>query len=283
MSSAAAPEILRLDGVEAVYQNAIVALHEVNLTVRAGEIHALLGANGAGKSTVLKAVSNLLPAERGRVSRGRVQFEGRDVGRLGPARLVRLGLVPVLEGRHCFASLSVEENLITGAIGCDASRGAINARLEYVYQLFPKLKGRRRSAAGLTSGGEQQMTAIGRALMASPRLLVLDEPSMGLAPLVVQDIFQQLYRLNREEGLTLVLAEQNSTVALQYADRATVLEVGRTVLTDSAAALREREDIRDFYFGGNVSFADDVLVGGSLERQGSLPARSMSPATPPVS
>ena len=283
MSSAAAPEILRLDGVEAVYQNAIVALHEVNLTVRAGEIHALLGANGAGKSTVLKAVSNLLPAERGRVSRGRVQFEGRDVGRLGPARLVRLGLVPVLEGRHCFASLSVEENLITGAIGCDASRGAINARLEYVYQLFPKLKGRRRSAAGLTSGGEQQMTAIGRALMASPRLLVLDEPSMGLAPLVVQDIFQQLYRLNREEGLTLVLAEQNSTVALQYADRATVLEVGRTVLTDSAAALREREDIREFYFGGNVSFADDVLVGGSLERQGSLPARSMSPATPPVS
>ena len=283
MSSAAAPEILRLDGVEAVYQNAIAALHEVNLTVRAGEIHALLGANGAGKSTVLKAVSNLLPAERGRVSRGRVQFEGRDVGRLGPARLVRLGLVPVLEGRHCFASLSVEENLITGAIGCDASRGAINARLEYVYQLFPKLKGRRRSAAGLTSGGEQQMTAIGRALMASPRLLVLDEPSMGLAPLVVQDIFQQLYRLNREEGLTLVLAEQNSTVALQYADRATVLEVGRTVLTDSAAALREREDIREFYFGGNVSFADDVLTGGSLDRKGSLPARSKSPATPPVS
>ena len=245
--------LLRLDRVEAVYQNAIVALHSVSFDVRVGEVHALLGANGAGKSTVLKAVSSLLTAERGRVRGGSVQFEGRDVDRLGPARLVRLGLVPVLEGRHCFPSLTVEENLVTGAIGCDASRAAIRDRLDRVYTVFPKLRTRRRSMAGLTSGGEQQMTAIGRALMAQPRLLVLDEPSMGLAPLVVQDIFRQLHRLNREEGLTLLVAEQNSTVALQYADRATVLEAGRTVLSDTAAALSEREDIRDFYFGGDVA------------------------------
>lgn len=251
---------LRLDGVEVVYQGAIVALNGVDLAVRPGEIHALLGANGAGKSTVLKAISNLLPAERGRVTAGRLSFEGLDLTQTSPAVLVRRGLVPVLEGRHCFASLTVEENLVTGALGRDAGRGEISAGLERIYAIFPGLKARRRSLAGLTSGGEQQMTAIGRALLARPRLLVLDEPSMGLAPLVVQDIFRQLHRLNRDEGLTLLIAEQNSTVALQYADRATVIESGRTVLSGPAAELAEREEIRHFYFGRAIE--DDVPAEG---------------------
>jgi branched-chain amino acid transport system ATP-binding protein len=217
--------MLQLQAVEAVYQNAIVALHGVSLDVRAGEIHALLGANGAGKSTTLKAVSNLLPAERGKVTAGSIVFDGHDVSRTSPAALVRLGLVQVLER---------------------------------VYAIFPHLRDKRRAQAGLTSGGEQQMTAIGRALMSRPRLLVLDEPSMGLAPMVVQDIFRQLRRLNQDEGLTILVAEQNSTVALQYADRATVLDTGVAVLTGSAAELRQRSDIQSFYFGEAIA---EELVG----------------------
>ena len=189
--------LLQLDAVEATYQNAIVALHDVSLTVRRGEIHALLGANGAGKSTTLKAVSNLLPAERGQITAGTIRFDGRDVARTTPAQLVRLGLVQVLEGRRCFPNLSIEANLVTGALGRDASRAETAVDLERVYAIFPRLQERRRVAAGLTSGGEQQMAAIGRALMSRPRLLVLDEPSMGLAPLVVQDIFARLRQLNR--------------------------------------------------------------------------------------
>ncbi len=251
---AAAPApLLRIAAIEAVYQSAIVALHGVSLEVRPGEIHALLGANGAGKSTTLKAVSHLLPAERGQVRSGAIHFDGQDVAALGPAALVRRGLVPVLEGRRCFAHLTVEENLVTGGIGRGARRREIAAGLERVYAAFPRLAERRRSPAGLTSGGEQQMTAIGRALMAAPRLLVLDEPSMGLAPLVVQDIFRQLRRLNQEQGLSILVAEQNSTVALQYADRATVLDAGRSVLHGTAQALRQREDIQHFYFGQGVA------------------------------
>lgn len=245
--------LLRIAAVQAVYQSAIVALHGVSLEVQHGEIHALLGANGAGKSTTLKAVSDLLPAERGQVCGGSIHFDGQDVASLGPAALVRRGLVPVLEGRRCFAHLSVEENLVTGALGRGARRSEIAAGLERVYAVFPRLAERRRSPAGLTSGGEQQMTAIGRALMAQPRLLVLDEPSMGLAPLVVQDIFRQLRRLNREQGLSILVAEQNSTVALQYADRATVLDAGRSVLHGTAQALRQREDIQRLYFGQGVA------------------------------
>ncbi|RZJ62774.1 MAG: ABC transporter ATP-binding protein [Acidovorax sp.] len=250
-----ATPFLQIDAIEAVYQNAIVALHDVSLTVQRGEIHALLGANGAGKSTTLKSVSNLLHAERGHVRQGTIRFDGHDVSRTAPSQLVRSGLVQVLEGRHCFPSLSVEENLITGALGRGARSSEIAADLERVYAIFPSLKLRRRTPAGLTSGGEQQMTAIGRALLSRPRLLVLDEPSMGLAPLVVQDIFLQLRRLNREEGLSILVAEQNSAVALQYADRATVLEAGHTVLTGAAQALREREDIQHFYFGKGVAQA----------------------------
>ena len=247
--------LLQISGVEAHYQRAIIALHGVSLDVFPGEIHALLGANGAGKTTTLKAVSNLLPAERGQLTAGRIIFDGHDVSGINPAQLVRLGLVQVLEGRHCFRSLTLEENLLTGGLGRSASRREAAQDLERVYQIFPRLKDKRHTLAGLSSGGEQQMAAIGRALMSRPRLLVLDEPSMGLAPLVVKNIFEQLRRLNREEGLSILVAEQNSTVALQYADRATVLDSGIAVLTGDASELRLRQDIQSFYFGEGFSVA----------------------------
>jgi len=243
------PLELIIEDLSATYNHAIRALSAVSLTVRSGEFVALLGANGAGKSTTLKAVSNLLPAERGQVTGGTIRFEGHDLTRTPPSELIQLGLVPVLEGRHVFRALSVEENLITGALGRDASRAETKADLEKVYALFPRWIERRSVAAGLTSGGEQQMTAIGRALMSRPRLLVLDEPSMGLAPLVVEDIFRALKRLNTDDGLSILVAEQNSTVALRFADRATVLEHGHTVIAGSAADLRAREDIKALYFG----------------------------------
>lgn len=240
---------LHLDGVAATYNHAIQALHSVTLSVRRGEIHALLGANGAGKTTTLKAISNLLPAERGQITAGTIRFEDIDVSRSSPRNLVQRGLVQVLEGRHCFRSLSVEENLTTGALGRGSSSGEIRHDLERVYDLFPHLRTKRRAVSGLTSGGEQQMTAIGRALMSRPRLLVLDEPSMGLAPLIVEEIFHRLRTLNQTEGLTILVAEQNSTVALRYADRATVLENGHAVLEGTAQELRARDDIRAFYLG----------------------------------
>jgi branched-chain amino acid transport system ATP-binding protein len=244
-----AENLLVIDGIEAIYNHSIVALHGVSLTVRGGEVLALLGSNGAGKTTTLRAVSNLLPAERGKISAGRIHFAGHDVLRTSPADLVRLGLVQVLEGRHCFRSLSIEENLVTGGLGRGSGRTEIAQDLERVYSLFPRLKARRRTAAGLASGGEQQMTAIGRALLSRPRLLVLDEPSMGLAPLIVRDIFQALQKLNREDGLSILMAEQNSAIALRYADRATVLENGLAVLAGAAADLRARADIKALYLG----------------------------------
>jgi branched-chain amino acid transport system ATP-binding protein len=243
--------LLSVEALAATYHHAIRALSGVSLAVRRGEIVALLGANGAGKSTTLKAISNLLHAERGQITEGQIHFDGFAVASISSADIVRRGLVPVLEGRHCFHSLTVEENLITGAIGRDARRGEISGDLDRVYGLFPSLKERRQSLSGFTSGGEQQMTAIGRALMSRPRLLVLDEPSMGLAPLVVENIFRTLKQLNVEEGLSILVAEQNSTVALRFADRAAVLENGRTVLDGSALELRQRADIKALYLGGS--------------------------------
>jgi branched-chain amino acid transport system ATP-binding protein len=240
---------LVVDDVHATYNHAIRALSGVSLEVRSGEIVALLGANGAGKSTTLKAVSNLLPAERGQITQGCITFEGRDVTTRPTADHVRRGLVQVLEGRHCFRTLTVEENLVTGALGRDAKRGETARDLARIYEIFPRLKEKRRAIAGLTSGGEQQMTAIGRALMSRPRLLVFDEPSMGLAPLIVEDIFRALKDLNAEQGLSILVAEQNSTVALRFADRASVLENGRTVLAGTAAELRARGDVQEFYLG----------------------------------
>jgi branched-chain amino acid transport system ATP-binding protein len=258
--------LLSVEALAATYNHAIRALLGVSFTVRHGEIVALLGANGAGKSTTLKAVSNLLHAERGQVTEGRIRFESTDVAFISPANLVRRGLVPVLEGRHCFRSLTVEENLVTGGIGRDARRGEIRSDLDRVYALFPRLKERRWSLSGLTSGGEQQMTAIGRALMSRPRLLVLDEPSMGLAPLVVESIFRTLKQLNADEGLSILVAEQNSTVALRFADRAAVLDNGRTVLDGPARELRQRADIKALYLGSpgesaaRISSASDKAV-----------------------
>jgi branched-chain amino acid transport system ATP-binding protein len=244
-----ADNLLDVDGIEAIYNHSIVALHGVSLSVRSGEVLALLGSNGAGKTTTLKAVSNLLPAQRGRITAGRIRFAGHDVLRTSPSDLVRLGLVQVLEGRHCFRSISIEENLVTGGLGRGSGRAEIAQDLERVYGLFPRLKTKRKTAAGLASGGEQQMTAIGRALMSRPRLLVLDEPSMGLAPLIVQDIFKALQTLNREHGLSILMAEQNSALALRYANRATVLENGLAVLEGSASDLRARADIKALYLG----------------------------------
>lgn len=247
--------LLSLTGVEATYNHAIRALSGVSLTVRTGEIVALLGANGAGKSTALKALSGLLGAERGQITAGTIVYDGEDLARRSPADLVRRGLVQVLEGRHCFRSLTVEENLIVGGLGRKAGRGELRRELDRVYGLFPRLRDKRGALSGLTSGGEQQMTAIGRALMARPRLLVLDEPSMGLAPLVVESIFAALKALNRDDGLSILVAEQNSTVALRHADRATVLENGRTVLEGAASELRERDDVKAFYLGFGVADA----------------------------
>jgi branched-chain amino acid transport system ATP-binding protein len=244
--------ILRIDDIEATYNLGIIALRGVSLTVKAGEIVALLGANGAGKTTTLKAASNLLEAERGQVVRGEILFDGASTKKRSAADLVESGLVQVLEGRHCFRGLTVEENLMTGALSRRRSRGAVKESLARVYSCFPKLKALRHSFAGLTSGGEQQMTAIGRALMASPRLLILDEPSMGLAPIIVEAIFKMLKTLNQSDGLSLLVAEQNSNIALRYADRAYVLENGKVALEGEAAALRQRDDIKAFYLGGDV-------------------------------
>lgn len=245
--------LLEFEAVSAAYNGAIAALNGVSLRVEEGDFAALLGANGAGKTTLLKAASNLLPAERGRITAGHIRFEGRDVTESSPGAHIRAGLVPVLEGRRLFKSLSIEENLVTGAVGRGFGRRGVTEGLELVYDLFPRLKQRRRSVAGLTSGGEQQMAAIGRGLMAKPRLFVLDEPSMGLAPLVVAEIFAALERLNRETGLTLLVAEQNSAVALRHARHATVIENGRSTLSGPAQELAARPEIRDSYLGGHAA------------------------------
>jgi branched-chain amino acid transport system ATP-binding protein len=241
--------LLTLEDVEVVYGAAILAVRDVSLHVGQGEIVALLGANGAGKSSTLRAVSNLLGAQRGRVTRGRITFDGQTTAGVPTSRLVSSGLVQVLEGRHCFKGLTIEENLVTGAIGRQATRAESAADLDLVYTLFPRLKVKRKALAGLTSGGEQQMAAIGRALMGRPRLLVLDEPSMGLAPIIVSEIFKALSLLNRERGLSILLAEQNASVALRAAHRGVVLENGRVKLTGEAADLRGRDDVRAAYLG----------------------------------
>jgi branched-chain amino acid transport system ATP-binding protein len=241
--------LLELQNVGVTYGAAILAVRGVTLTVGQGEIVALLGANGAGKSSTLRAVSNLLPAKRGRISGGIIRFGGVDTTGWPTSRLVSRGLVQVLEGRHCFRALTVEENLVTGALGRASTRAETALDLEKVYALFPRLKAKRGIAAGLASGGEQQMVAIGRALMARPRLLVLDEPSMGLAPIVVAEIFKTLTTLNRVEGLSILLAEQNTAVALKAAHRGVVLENGQVKLSGDAAELRGRDDIRAAYLG----------------------------------
>jgi branched-chain amino acid transport system ATP-binding protein len=227
----------------------ILVLKGVSLSVPEGRIVALLGANGAGKTTTLKAISNLLRVERGEVTKGTIEFRGRRVDRLSPDELVRRGVVQVMEGRHCFAHLTVEENLRTGAYTRSAGRAQLKEDLERVYGYFPLLKERRSALAGYTSGGEQQMTALGRALMARPSMILLDEPSMGLAPQIVEEIFEIVKSLNQKEKVSFLLAEQNTNVALRYADYGYILESGRVVMDGAAAELAANEDVKEFYLG----------------------------------
>ena len=245
-------DLLCVDGIRAVYGGAIEALRGVSLTVPAGAIVALLGANGAGKTTTLKAISNLLGAARGAVSHGTITWEGQPIGRLDPTDLVRRGMVQVLEGRHCFPHLTVEENLLAGGFVRRPGRREIRADLERIYAIFPRLKTRLRAKAGLLSGGEQQMVAIGRALMSKPRLILLDEPSMGLAPMIVEEIFDIIGRLNRDEGVSVLLAEQNAHLVLRHAHYGVVLENGAVVAAGPAAELADR-DVSDFYLGGRTA------------------------------
>jgi len=256
----AARPLLEVNGIEVIYNHVILVLKGVSLSVPEGGIVALLGANGAGKTTTLKAVSNLLRAERGEVTKGLIEFRGERVDSMTPSDLVKRGVVQVMEGRHCFAHLTVEENLLTGAYTRGASRAEIRAELERVYAFFPRLKQRRGSQAGYTSGGEQQMTAIGRALMARPSMILLDEPSMGLAPQIVEEIFEIVKNLNSKEKVSFLLAEQNTMVALRFADFGYILENGRVVMEGTAHALSENEDVKEFYLGistsGRRSFRD---------------------------
>ena len=259
MASPPAP-LLTVNNIEVIYDHVILVLKGVSLAVEEGSIVALLGANGAGKTTTLKAISNLLASERGDVTKGSIEFRGRRIDRATPWELVKLGVVQVMEGRHCFQHLTVEENLLTGAFTRSANRAAIREDLERVYQYFPRLKERRKSQAGYTSGGEQQMTAIGRALMAKPRMILLDEPSMGLAPQIVEEIFDIVRSLNEKEGVSFLLAEQNTSVALRHADYGYILENGRVVMDGPASDLATNEDVKEFYLGistaGRKSFRD---------------------------
>jgi branched-chain amino acid transport system ATP-binding protein len=241
--------ILAVNNIEVLYDRVILVLKGVSLNVPAGGIVALLGANGAGKTTTLKAISNLLHSERGEVTKGAILFDGAEVHGLSPNEVVRRGCIQVMQGRYCFGHLTIEENLLTGAFTRRDGGAAIRADLEKVYGYFPRLRERRTAMAGYTSGGEQQMCAIGRALMSRPKLILLDEPSMGLAPQVVEEIFTIMKGLNDREGVSFLLAEQNTNLALKYAGYGYILETGRIVLDGAAAALRENEDVKEFYLG----------------------------------
>ena len=255
-----ARNLISVNNIEVIYDHVILVLKGVSLEVPEGGVIALLGANGAGKTTTLKAISNLLGAERGEVTKGSITFMGQEVQALSPNQLVKRGVIQVMEGRHCFEHLTVEENLLTGAYTRGRDRRGVQEDLELVYKYFPTLGERKKSLAGYISGGEQQMVAIGRALMARPTIILLDEPSMGLAPQLVAEIFEIVSRLNKEQNVSFLLAEQNAAIALRYADHGYVLENGRVVLDGPAADLAGNEDIKEFYLGfsggGRRSFRD---------------------------
>ncbi|NRB02758.1 MAG: ABC transporter ATP-binding protein [Rhodobacteraceae bacterium] len=252
--------LLEVNNIEVIYNHVILVLKGVSLSVPKGGITALLGGNGAGKTTTLKAISGLLASERGEVTKGSILYRGQKMNEADPSDLVKGGVVQVMEGRHCFEHLTVEENLLTGAYTRRDGNAAIQQDLEMVYSYFPRLKERRKSQAGYTSGGEQQMTAIGRALMSRPETVLLDEPSMGLAPQLVEQIFEIVKRINEEQGVTVLLAEQNTNVALRFAHYGYILESGRVVMDGPAAELRENPDVKEFYLGmseeGRKSFRD---------------------------
>ena len=252
-------DVLIVNNIEVVYSHVILVLKGVSLKVKKGGITALLGGNGAGKSTTLKSISNLLASERGEVTKGSVTYSNEYIHDLDPSQLVKKGVIQVMEGRHCFEHLTVEENLLTGAY-TRSNNKEVKEDLERVYNYFPRLRDRRTSLAGYTSGGEQQMIAIGRALMAHPTMILLDEPSMGLAPQLVEEIFEIVAEINRKEGVTILLAEQNTNMALQYAEYAYILENGRVVMEGTAESMRDNEDVKEFYLGisgeGRQSFKD---------------------------
>ena len=251
--------LLEVNNIEAVYNHVILVLKGVSLNVKKGGITTLLGGNGAGKTTTLKSISNLLASERGEVTKGSITFNNIDVHALDPSQLVKMGVIQVMEGRHCFEHLTVEENLLTGGYTRKSNKEVKND-LERVYEYFPRLRERRTSQAGYTSGGEQQMVAIGRALMANPKMILLDEPSMGLAPQLVKQIFEIVSQINKKEGVTILLAEQNTNMALQYAEYAYILENGRVVMEGTAKSMRDNEDVKEFYLGisgeGRQSYRD---------------------------
>lgn len=259
-TSASKDDFLSVANIEVIYNHVILVLKGISLTVPKGSIVALLGGNGAGKTTTLKAVSRLLKSERGEVTKGDIEYQGQSLLASDPADVVKNGLIQVMEGRHCFEHLTVEENILTGAYTRRDLKAEINVDLEKVYSYFPRLKDRRKSQAGYTSGGEQQMCAIGRALMSRPEMILLDEPSMGLAPQLVEQIFDIVKDLNEKEGVTFLLAEQNTNAALRYAHYGYILESGRVVMDGPAAELRENPDVKEFYLGmsdeGRKSFRD---------------------------
>lgn len=252
--------VLEVNNIEVIYNHVILVLKGVSLNVPKGGITALLGGNGAGKTTTLKAISGLLASERGEVTKGSIKYHGVDIQDADPAETVKKGVVQVMEGRHCFEHLTIEENLLTGAYTRTEGKAAIAADLEMVYEYFPRLRERRKSQAGYTSGGEQQMCAVGRALMSRPETILLDEPSMGLAPQLVEQIFDIVKEINEKEGVTFLLAEQNTNVALRFAHYGYILESGRVVMDGPAADLRENQDVKEFYLGmsdeGRKSFRD---------------------------
>ena len=262
----AAPEaLLRLDSVEVVYDHVISVLRGVSIAVPEGAIVALLGPNGAGKTTTLKAVSNLLRVERGDITGGEIHFRGERIDRLAPGDLVRRGIIQVMEGRRCFPHLTVHENLLTGSYTRKDGKAAVRADLERVYAHFPALAERRRILAGFISGGEQQMLAIGRSLMSRPTMVLLDEPSMGLAPQVVARIFAEVRQLNKEEGVTFLLAEQNANMALGVAGYGYILDSGQVVLEGTAAELRGNPAVREHYLGLSQATAADASEGDHAE------------------
>jgi len=247
--------LLSVNNIEVIYDHVILVLKGVSLQVPKGKVVALLGANGAGKSTTLKAISNILAAERGDVTKGSIEYKNERVDKLSPNQLVTRGVIQVMEGRHCFAHLSIEDNLLTGAYTRKISNAEVKQELEKIYEYFPRLKIRRKSQAAYTSGGEQQMCAIGRAMMAKPEMILLDEPSMGLAPQIVEEVFEIVKDLNKRENVSFLLAEQNTMVALRYSDYGYILENGRVVMDGLAEDLRNNEDVKEFYLG--VAANDD--------------------------
>ena len=258
--SSSSENILELKNVRVVYDNVILALHDVTLNVPKGKIVALLGGNGAGKSTTLKSISTMLASERGKVTGGSIKYDGNSIDKQNPSQMVNMGMVQVLEGRRCFGHLTVEENIISGAYSRKLSRGDINQELEKIYGYFIRLKERRKSQAGFTSGGEQQMIAVARAMMAKPKMLLLDEPSMGLAPQLVAEIFNIVKELNEKEGVSVLLAEQNTNVALKNSDHGYIIETGKVMLEGSAKNLLNDDKVKELYLGiskeGRKNFRD---------------------------